>query len=49
MVIAFQILLIFIMFISFIGVMVINMILQDKLTGIFYMSLLAFIVTVIWI
>lgn len=49
MVIAFQILLLFIMFISFFGVMGTNFVLQDKLTGIFYMSLLAFIVTVIWI
>ncbi|WP_313429850.1 hypothetical protein [Siminovitchia terrae] len=51
MVIAFQTVLLCVIVISFSGVMDtdIDMILQDKLMGAFYASLVAFIVSVMWL
>ncbi|GIN89026.1 hypothetical protein J6TS1_09650 [Siminovitchia terrae] len=51
MTIAFQIVLLCVIVISFLGVMGSNndMLLQDRLMGAFYASLVAFIVRVVWL
>ena len=51
MVIAFQVVLLFVIIVSFVGVMYNHekVLLQDKMSGAFYASLLAFIVSVLWL
>lgn len=51
MIIAFQIVLLCVIVISFLGVMGTNndVLLQDRLMGAFYASLVAFIVSVVWL